>query len=102
PEVAVVRSVLVGGPTEAKVFALLHEPGGVDDVLGRDVVQHAELVVGAPLAPVLERFGLLQHVVASQSRHNRSPSVRVSSPAPPYLAIPAAPNPWMKMSPLGV
>src|SRR5262249_32622036 len=72
-EKATLRPVLVEIETEPKDLPLPHEFGGVDDVLGRDVVQDAQLVVGAPLAPVLEILGLLQHVGLRQSCHGFPP-----------------------------
>jgi hypothetical protein len=71
-EKAALRPVLVEIETEPKDLALPNQLGGVDDVLGRDVVQDAQLVVGAPLAPVLEILGLLQHIGLRQACHGLS------------------------------
>jgi hypothetical protein len=71
-EKATLRPVLIQIETEPEDLALPHQFGGVDDVLGRDVVQDAKLVVGAPLAPVLEILGLLQHIGLRQACHGLS------------------------------
>src|SRR2546425_630686 len=69
PEDTALRAVLVEVEAEPEHPALLHQPGGVHDVLGRDVVEDAELVVRTPFAPVLELLGLFQNVVSGQLRH---------------------------------
>src|SRR5213593_445066 len=69
PEDTALRAVLVEVEAEPEHLALLHQPGGVHDVLGRDVVEDAELVVRTPFAPVLELLGLFQDIVSGQLRH---------------------------------
>jgi hypothetical protein len=54
---AALRALLVVVEGERKYLAPADEAGGPDDVLGRRVVEGADLVVGPPLAPILEPLG---------------------------------------------
>ena len=74
------RPVLVQAQAEPEHLAPLDQPRRAHDVLGRHVVENPELVVRPPLAPVLELFGLLQHVLARQLRHGVV-SLRVGLPS---------------------
>src|SRR6185437_2575080 len=55
-EEAVLRAVAVERDTEGEHLAFADQLGGFHDVVGRDVVQRAALVVLAPAAPVRQLF----------------------------------------------
>ena len=99
-EEAALRTVLVEIETEPEDLAPPHQSGGVDDVLGRDVVEDAQLVLGTPFAPVLELLGLLQHVRLGQLCHGLSallgPLDTDASPVPraQRLSVPSDVRPF--------
>src|ERR1700704_6326707 len=68
------RPVLVEVERKRNDFALFHQLGRRNDVLRLRVVQGADLVVGAPLAPVLVFFRGGTQVVSSELAGRHEPS----------------------------
>ena len=54
---AALRAGAVKVKAQREHLAFAHQARGVDDVLRGDVVERADLIIGAPLAPVLAFLG---------------------------------------------
>ena len=76
---ALLRAVAVVRQSEGENLALADEPRRGGHVLGRHVIERAELVIGSPFAPALEalrrlaQMGHVEGLGVVTSRHRRSP-----------------------------